>query len=168
VHLVFDWQDSAKAPAACTAGEDKPAANLVGTLWTDDGGLAASLRGTFGAPAFESPVEESATELPGGHWDRWSWGPDGSRSSLGVLTALPDVQRAQQFRAFWPAGDGVGRLDLGWTATTSADPQPAQGSMRPPMLAGDFTGLGQWFDGYEASGRLALFQDAGCQQEVMP
>lgn len=163
VRLALDWDNNAQAPAAC-GGEAGSTANVLATLWTDNGELAAFLRDRFAAPAFESPAEESAMDLGAGHWTRWSWGPDSGRAWLAVLTDSVGGPAHDGFRAYWPAGDAVGRIDLNWTATGSTLPRPAQGSMPPPMLAGDFTGLGDWLDGFEASGRLTLFRDAGCKE----
>jgi hypothetical protein len=167
IHLALDWHNNAQAPPAC-GGED-PTANIVATAWTDDPDLAAHLRDAFGLPAFASPVQEEAADLAAGRWHTWSWGLDSDPSRLSVLSSsLQQHQRPSLFRAFWADGDaaaaGVGRLELNWTATEAAADVPAQGSMRPPMLAGDFTGTGQWLGGYEASGSVTRFRDTGCRE----
>lgn len=162
VHLAFDAHNNARGPARCGAPDGL--APVVGTVWTDDAGLAAYLRDAYAVPAFVSPIEEASTELGAGRWSEWSWGPADARSSLGVLSDSLQQGLHGSLQAFWPAGQGVGRLDLDWSASVSTNPRPVQGAMRPPMLAGDFTGLGYWYDGYEASGTLALFRDSGCQE----
>lgn len=161
VHLAFDWHNNAQAPPACTAtpAED---ANVLATLWTDDADLARHLRERYALPAFEAAVEEGATELAAGRLHSWSWGPDGARSELSVLGGGPEVAHADAFTAFWPDGAGVGRLSMAGTATSLRGDRPAQGSMQPPMIAGDFVGVGRWSEGLEAAGALALFRDSGC------
>lgn len=165
IHLAFDWHNNARAPAGC--GGEGGASAVLATAWTDDAELAAHLRDRFALPAFVASFSEEATAVAGGGWRTWTWAADGAPSSVGVLAEGPASPKAGQVVSFWPAGDGVGRLVL--NVTESPSPVlPAQGSMRPPMLAGDFTGLGQWLEGYEASGTLTLFTDSDCQAEADP
>jgi hypothetical protein len=164
VHLAFDAHDNARAPASCGGAPDQVAL-VLGTFWTDDADLAAYLRDAYAVPAFVSPVREASTDLAGARWTEWSWGPDGAPSSLGLSWATqPASDTPGHLQAFWPAGAGVGRLDLDWSATAPNMPQPVRGAMRPPMLAADFAGIGSWYDGYEASGTLARFRDPGCKE----
>jgi hypothetical protein len=165
VHLALDWHNNAQAPPSCRSGGGE--ANVLATLWTDDADLASYLRDRFAMPAFEAPFSEDASQAAAARGHTWTWGPDGLRSSLSVLLSDgPTGPKAESLLAFWPAGDGVGRLQLNWTATSSNSERPAQGSMRPPMLAGDFTGLGRWMEDLDGRGGLALYQDPDCAREV--
>jgi hypothetical protein len=162
IHLAFDWHNDAQAPPGCGGEAGRPA-NVLATAWTDDADVAAHLRGRLGVPAFLTTFETDRSPAGAGEWRAWAWGPEDGRSTLSVLADAVRQEDHDRFRAYWPAGDGVGRLTLDWGMALAVGERPAQGSLPPPMLAGDFASLGgSGIDGFEAAGELDLFRDADC------